>query len=89
MKYYISPPPASPLTRILASVFAVMVLVGAFIFGLFVLAAAVGVGLLLWIGLAIRGWWLRRDGVKKSSGRRAGDSESIEAEYTVISRRRD
>lgn len=89
MRYYISPPPASPLTRILGTVFAVLVIAGAVVFGLFVLAAAVGLGLLLWAGLAIRGWWLRRKRPAGDGGRPGGPSQTIDAEYTVISRRRD
>jgi hypothetical protein len=89
MRYYISPPPTSPLARLLGSIFAVLVIAGAIVFGLFVLAAAVGLGLLLWTGMAIRGWWLRRKGLGRPPGPRDRKSETIEAEYTVISRRRD
>ena len=38
MQYYIAPPPMNPLTRLLAGLVAVLALVGAFFFGLFVLA---------------------------------------------------
>lgn len=89
MKYYISPPPVSPLARVLGSIFAVLVIAGAIVFGLFVLAAAVGLGLLLWTGMAIRGWWLRRRGFGTPRGKPGDRSQTIEAEYTVISRRRD
>lgn len=89
MKYYISPPPASPLARILGTVFAVLVIAGAIVFGLFVLAAAVGLGLLLWAGLSIRGWWLGRKHPGAGGRGPGGPSQSIDAEYTVISRRRD
>lgn len=89
MKYYISPPPASPLARIIASLFAAVAIVLAIVFGLFVLAAAVGLGLLAWLGLVIRAWWLRRKGVAAPGKSRPGDSGVIEAEYKVVSRRRD
>lgn len=88
-KYYISPPPVSPLGRIIASVLGLVVIIGAVIFGFFLLAAAAALGLLLWAGLAMRGWWLRRKGAEQPRAAGRGESEVIEAEYTVISRRRD
>jgi hypothetical protein len=68
------------------------VVVGAFIFGMFVLAAVVVLGLAGWIVFAIRGWWLRRNGVEpvaRAARQSATESEIIEAEYTVISRRHE
>ena len=38
MPYYITPPPMNPLSRLLAAIVAVLALVGAFFFGVFVLA---------------------------------------------------
>jgi len=83
----------NPIGRLLASLFAVLLIVGAVIFGFFVLIAGVVLGLVAWIGFAVRGWWLR----KKGGGVPGNDpgnstlkrSEAIEAEYTVISRRQD
>lgn len=89
VKYYISPPPVSPLGRIIASILGLVFVIGAVIFGFFLLAAAAALGLLFWAGLAIRGWWIRRKGVKNSRTQRQHESDVIEAEYTVISRRRD
>lgn len=88
-RYYISGPPASPIARIIASILGVLVVVGAIIFGFFLLAAAAALGLLLWIGLSVRGWWLRRKVGEKSRPEAGKESDVIEAEYTVISRRRD
>ncbi len=88
MRYYISPPPANPLSRIVAAILAVMVIVASAIFGLFLFAAAVGLGLLAWMGLALRAWWARRRGTEQPE-RRPRQAETIDAEYTVISKRRD
>jgi hypothetical protein len=71
----------SPLARLLAAVLGILAVIGAFFFGLFILAVAVGLGALAWIGLSVRGWWLRR----QMSGQPS--EEVIEAEYTVVSRR--
>lgn len=89
MRYYISPPPASPFTRIVAAIFAILAIAGAFVFGLLVLAIAAALGALLWAGFSIRGWWLRRSGRVEGPGAASGRRDAIEAEYTVISRRRD
>lgn len=92
-RYYISPPPMNPIARIIASLFGVLLIVGAVIFGFFVLVGGVVLGLVAWTGFAIRRWWLRRKGVDVSPrappGSTPNQSETIEAEYTVISRRRD
>ena len=87
MPHYIAPPPMNPLTRLLASVLAVLALVGAFFFGLFVLVFAIGVGLVAWLSLWFRMWWLRRN--RPVEPPRAGDrsGDVIDAEYTVVSRR--
>jgi uncharacterized iron-regulated membrane protein len=91
---YLPPPPSNPLARILAGSLAVLALAGAFFFGLVVLALAVGLGLLAWLALALRVWWLRRRGRDKAGGggRPGADvrrGEVIEAEYEVVSRRDD
>ena len=89
MRYYISPPPVSPLARVIASVFAVLAVIGAAVLGLFMLAALIGFGLLAWLVLTIRRWWVRRRRPQAQAQRHQGNPEVIEAEYTVISRRRD
>jgi len=87
MQYYITPPPMNPLARLLAGILAVLALVGAFFFGIFILALAVGLGLVAWLFLWVRMWWIRRKqpvaGVQPAE--RSGNV--IDAEYTVVSRR--
>jgi len=91
MPYYISQTPMNPLSRVLAALVAALVLVGAFFFGLVVLALIVGVGLIFWLGLRLRMWWLRRhlprNEVTPDLGPKEG--EVIDAEYTVVSKQRD
>ena len=60
----LTPPPLNPLSRLLAGLLAVAALVGAFFFGLVVLALAAGLGLLAWLALTLRLWWLRRQIVR-------------------------
>jgi len=91
MPYYISPPPQSPLTRIISAIIAVFVLVGAFMIGMVALLVVAGVGLIAGIALWLRIAWIKRrlkkDGVDLGAGmdipRESG--HVIDAEYTVIS----
>lgn len=90
----------NPLARLLAALLAALALVGAAFFGLVVIALVVGLGLLAWVILTLRMWWIRRQ-VGRTGGRgRSGEStrggaESqdkgrvIDADYEVVSRRRD
>lgn len=100
MPYYISPPPLNPLSRILAGILGVLALVGAFFFGIFVLAFAAGLGLIAWLFFSIRLWWMRKKGTTSGGGGAAsgpaqrqgpGPGETsrdiIDVEYTVVSRR--
>lgn len=91
MPYYISQPPMNPVSRIVAAMVAAVALVGAFFFGLLVLALIVGLGLLLWLGFWLRLWWLRRHlPQEKTTAESSGEQgEIIDAEYKVVSRRRD
>jgi hypothetical protein len=82
MQYHISPPPMNPLSRLLAGILAVLALAGAFFFGVFVLVFAIGLGLVAWLLLWIRMWWIRRKGIRPVDQK----GEVIDAEYTVISR---
>ena len=81
----------NPLSRALAAIMAVLALVAAFFFGLIVLALAVGVGLLFWLGFRLRLWWIGRHippaDTTPASTQQKG--EVIDAEYTVVSRRKD
>lgn len=87
MQNYISPPPMNPLARLLAGVLAVLALVGAFFFGLIVLAFAVGIGLVAWLFLWVRMWWLRRNHPAETPRSEDHSGDVIDAEYTVVSRR--
>ena len=100
MPYYIAPPPLNPLSRILAGLLGVLALVGAFFFGLVVLAVAIGLGVLVWLFVALRMWWLRRrwqgqsgpgggDGPAHSGTPSQRERDVIEADYEVVSRRDD
>ena len=95
MPYYISPPPQSPLTRIITAIIAAFVLVGAFMIGMATLLVVAGVGLIAGVALWIRVAWikrkLRKSGVdlnmKADTPQQSG--RVIDAEYTVISEPRD
>ena len=86
MQYYIAPPPMNPLTRLLAGVLAVLALIGAFFFGIFILAFAVGVGLVTWLVLWARLWWARRKQPAEAKREGGQSADVIDAEYTVVSR---
>ena len=100
MEYHrLGPPPMNPITRILAGLFGLVALVGAFFFGFLILAVAVAVGMAAWIAIRLRIWWLgRRAGTAgaqrgpapgESAGRGDGGSSVIEGEYKVLSSRKD
>lgn len=98
MPYYVSPPPMNPLSRLLAAILAVAALIGAVFFGVFVLAIVAGLGLLGWLYLSIRVWWIRRKGGLGGMGQAPADEnlratgsaggprngDIIDAEYTVV-----
>jgi hypothetical protein len=96
MPYYISRPPMNPLTRLLATLLAVLALAGAFFFGIFVLAFAAGLGFLAWLFLSVRMWWMRKKGMVDGAGAgpvngpgagaRDDRDDIIDVEYTVVSR---
>jgi hypothetical protein len=79
----------NPVSKVLAALFAILVIAGAVIFGVFVLAAVAVLGFVAWIVFTIRGWWLRKKGVELPADSSPNQTEVIEAEYTVISRRRE
>lgn len=95
----LGPPPMNPFTRILAGLFGLVALVGAFFFGFLILAVAVAFGMAAWIAIRLRLWWLGRRaapaGEKRGpapgepSGRSDEDNSVIEGEYKVVSRRED
>jgi hypothetical protein len=82
----------NPLSRLLAGLLAVLALAGALFFGVFVLALVLGLGLVAWVFLWVRMWWIRRKMPRSHNAGAAADSQSrqseiIDAEYTVVSRR--
>ncbi len=98
MPYYISPPPQSPLTRIIAGIIAVFALVGAFMIGLVALLVVAGLGLIaafvIWLRIAWIRHQLQKNGIKPGTTANStttdsgkGSGQVIEAEYTVISKR--
>ena len=95
MPYYISPPPQSPLTRIIAAIIAAFVLVGAFMIGMVALLVVAGVGLIAGVAIWIRVAWIKRKlrqsgvdlNVNADIQRESG--HVIDAEYTVISDTQD
>lgn len=91
MAVYRITPPQNPLARVLAAIVALAVLAGAFMLGLVVFAVVAGLALVLGVAACLRGLFLRhrgrRDGAPADT--RTRRSETIEAEYTVISRRRE
>ena len=99
MPFYISPPPRNPLSSILAGVVGALLLVGAFMLGFVVLLVVAGLGLLLWLGVLLRIKWtqyqMRRQGFDPSArpgpspGTGQANDDSLEAEYTVISKERE
>lgn len=87
MQYYIAPPPMNPLGRLLAGILAVLALAGAFFFGIFVFLLAIGLGLVAWLFLWVRMWWLRRKQPSEPQKEPEQAGKVIDAEYTVVSRR--
>jgi len=91
MKYYISPPPINPVSRVLTALLATLSLVGFFFFGLIVvailLAVLLGFGFVFWA----RSWWLGRKPVATSAprGPAGHQGQVIDAEYTVVYRRHE
>jgi len=90
----------NPLSRILAGLLGVLALVGAFFFGLVVLAVAIGLGALAWLFVALRMWWLRRrwqgqsepggaPGPARPGASAQRETDVIDADYEVVSRQDD
>jgi len=91
MPHYISPPPQNPLTRIIAAVIAVFVLIGSFMIGMVALLVVAAVGAILAIAIWLRVMWIKRrmkkDGVNfdRPVDMSQNTGQVIDAEYTVIS----
>ena len=95
MKYYLSPPASGPFARIIASLLAVCVLAAVVFFGLIAFVILVAV-----VSIVIVVAWVRTRFLKRGLGRgqervqptepgSSNDHAVIDAEYKVISRRRD
>jgi hypothetical protein len=95
MPYYINQAPMNPVSRVIASMLAVLAVVGAVFFGLIVLVVVFGLGLLLWLGIRLRMWWILRNQPRNQPRTQAAPDpqgeagEVIDAEYTVVSRKPD
>ena len=99
MPSYLNPPPRNPVTGILAGIVGIVVMAGAFMLGLVALVVALGIGLLIWVGVYARIWWakrqLARQGIDPQSDhpfesrRETPPGDSLEGEYEVISKQRD
>lgn len=91
MPIYISPPPQSPLTRIIAGIIAVFVLIGTLTIGMVAFLVVAGIGLIAGIALWLRISWikhrLRKSGVDMGGGVDIPQQSGhvIDAEYTVVS----
>lgn len=99
MPFYISPPPRNPIAGVLAGIVGIAIMIGAFMLGFVALVVAFGVGLFIWLGIYIRIWWAKRQmtrrGIDPAEGGpfahpgRPRHEDSLEAEYTVVSTKRD
>ncbi|MCC5862351.1 MAG: hypothetical protein JJT93_10655 [Gammaproteobacteria bacterium] len=84
--------PRAWLTRVLAAIGAAGALIVSFFLGALVFVTALGLFVLIAIGVAIRIWWLRRQFRDQMEawerGERGADGDDvIDVEYTVVERR--
>lgn len=91
MRYRLNPPPSSPAARIIAVLATIATLAMALFFGFIVLLIALGFmaafGLYTWIRVR---WGTRRGvGAAPTKERPEAGGRDIEADYEVVSRRRD
>ena len=88
------------MTRIIASIVAVLMLIGAFMIGMVALLVVAGMGLIAGIAIWLRVAWIKRQLRKKgfdlgatinpsSAAPTKESGQVIEAEYTVISEREE
>lgn len=99
MPYHLNPPPQGPLTRLIAGIIAVLVLIGTFMLGMAALLVIAGVALVAGIAIWLRIAWIKRRlrksgidlGAQMNSNRdshsndAAGSGGYIDGEYTVVS----
>ncbi|MFT5139604.1 MAG: putative lipid-binding transport protein (Tim44 family) [Lysobacterales bacterium] len=99
MAFYISPPPRGPLGGILAGIVGVLIMTGVFMLGFIAIIVALSVGFLIWVGIYVRLWWAKRKMLKQgidpaslnpfANDTRPKQSDSLDAEYEVISKTQD
>ena len=89
----------NPLSRLLAAIVAALAVVGAFFFGIFVLAFAIGAGLVARLVIWTRMWWVRRQLARRGfdaagaphadQGTRQEGGDVIDGEYEVVEKGED
>lgn len=81
----------NPVSRLLTAIIAVIMLTAAFFFGLAVLAVLVMAFSVFALIVYLRSWWYRRarKGAEVNQPTSEPSGTVINAEYTVVSRRRD
>lgn len=100
MPYYISPPPQSPFIRFITGIVAVLAVAAAFMVGMVALLVVAGIGLLAGVVIWARVAWIKRklrksgftfDAVQQAASRQdqSHQGQIIDAEYTVISEKKD
>ena len=99
MPLNIIPPPRNPISAILTGIVGIALMIGAFMLGFVVLVVVFAVGLLIWLGISIRVWWIKRQwasqGIDPAGNRpfihtgRSRRQDSLDAEYTVVSTKKD
>jgi len=72
-------PPTGPLARVVLGVLGLGVLALSFMLGLLVLAVVVGLAVIASMGLMVRRWFHRHDGVDDAN-------DALEVEYRVVRR---
>ena len=89
MQYHLNPPPQGPLARLVASVIAVFVLVGAVMLGMVAFLIIAGVALVAGIVIWLRVAWIKRRLKKQGVNLRDDEARDnsghvIDAEYTIV-----
>ena len=79
--------PQNPIVRTFAMIVALLAAVGAIFLGAVVVFFLVGFGLLAWIIISARLWWLRRKMTRRAGSREPSSGEIVEVEYTVVEER--
>lgn len=100
MPYYISPPPQNPFSRFIAGIVAVLAVAGAFMIGMVALLVVAGIGLLAGVVIWVRVAWIKRklkkggfsiDAMQQAASKQdqSHRGQIIDAEYTVVSEKKD